>query len=91
LGLLLIPAFYYTYTGALGVEADWFNIVIYYICAAVVFLVQNRLFNAVTTKWFSPATCVFVLLLIGFFFVVFTFMPPKLPLFQDPLNGTFGV
>ena len=29
MGLLLIPIIYYTYTGALGVNADWFNIVIF--------------------------------------------------------------
>ena len=28
---------------------------------------------------------------IGVLFVVFTFAPPQIPLFQDPLTGTYGV
>ena len=33
LGLVLIPVLYYTYTGALGVSVDWFNITIYFIAS----------------------------------------------------------
>mgnify|MGYP003294864267 CR=1 FL=1 len=29
--------------------------------------------------------------LIGVLFAVFTFMPPQIPLFRDPLSGNFGI
>ena len=30
------------------------------------------------------------LALIGALFVIFTFVPPKIPLFRDPLTGGYG-
>ena len=38
LGFVLIPVIYYTYTGALGVMADWFNIAIFFIVSAILLL-----------------------------------------------------
>ena len=35
-GLALIPILYYTYTGILGMSADWFNITIFFFAAAVI-------------------------------------------------------
>ena len=32
-----------------------------------------------------------LILLIGALFVVFTFKTPQLPLFEDPITGTYGI
>lgn len=32
-----------------------------------------------------------LLCLIGVLFAVFTFAPPHLPLFEDPITGTYGI
>lgn len=87
-GLALIPALYYTYTGALGVSADWFNITIFFIAAAVSFRLETRLFQkgALPPLWGGPA----LLLLIGIIFTLVTFYPPQIPLFRDPITGTYG-
>lgn len=90
LGLTLIPVFYYTYTGALGVSADWFNIAIFFIAAAAVYRVETRLLKKGKLCRF-PAVAFGLLVLIGLAFVVLTFAPIKIPLFQDPVTGEFGI
>ena len=89
-GLVTIPLLYYTYTGALGVSADWFNITIFYIAAAVAFLLDTHLLKH-NLNCRHPKLAVAVLLGIGVLFVVLTFWPPTIPLFRDPLTGTYGI
>lgn len=88
--LVLIPVLYYTYTGALGVKADWFNIAIFFIAAGAAFWMETKLFQS---GWVCPLpqwVAIGVIALIGAAFSVFTFWPPEIPLFEDPLNGSFG-
>ena len=82
LGLTLIPALYYTYTGALGVSADWFNIAIFFIAAAAVFWLETKLLETGRFRCPLPAAAVGALLLMGAVFVMLTYFPPNLPLFQ---------
>jgi hypothetical protein len=91
LGLFVIPVIYYTYTGILGVSADWFNIAIFFIAVAVGFGVELLIFNKEATCKISKPAAILAIAFIGFAFLVFTFSPPKIPLFQDPINGTFGI
>ena len=42
-GILSVPMMYYTYTGALGVSADWFNILIFYIAAAIGYITETHI------------------------------------------------
>ena len=37
-GLTLIPVIYYSYTGILGVSADWFNIAIFFLAAGAAYV-----------------------------------------------------
>lgn len=89
LGLLLIPALYYGYTGAFGVSADWFNIAIFYISAAAVFLWEAQHFGS-TDPCFTARTSLIILILIALAFVIFTFAPPHIPLFRDPVTMLYG-
>ena len=89
-GLITIPLLYYGYTGALGASANWFNITIFYIATAVVFLIENHLMKH-HLSCRHPKWALAVLLSIGGLFVALTFWAPTLPLFRDPLTGTYGV
>ncbi|MBR4873135.1 MAG: hypothetical protein IKV00_04790 [Clostridia bacterium] len=91
LGLTLIPVLFYTYNGAFGKSPDWVNIAIFFVAAAVVFLLETREFLRKTVRCTSPALAFSLLCLIGAAFVIFTFAAPELPLFRDPLTGTYGV
>ena len=80
LGLVTIPAVYYTYTGALGVSADWFNIAIFYLVAAMVFWTETKLLQGGKLRQCRLAPL--VLLGIGVLFIMLTYNPPSLPLFR---------
>ena len=90
-GLTLIPVLYYTYTGILGVSADWFNITIFFIAAAAAYYTEYRLIKSQTLTCKSPQTAFTVLCLIASAFIILTFVQPKIPLFQDPVTGQFGM
>lgn len=91
LGLALIPVLFYTYNGVFGKSPDWVNIAIFYISAALAFLLGWHLFKQDPMHCKHPWLAFAVLCLIGVLFVVFTFAPPQIPLFQDPLTGTYGI
>ena len=89
LGLVVIPVLYYTYTGALGVSWDWFNITIFFLAAAAVYRQESRQFlrQANCRGTVSP---VLGIALLAILFTVFTFWPPHVPLFRDPRTGIYG-
>lgn len=89
-GLATIPLLYYTYTGALGVKADWFNILIFFIAATISFFVETKIIKNSRGCLISPTVSKIFILALGVLFIVFTFLTPKIPLFRDPLNSTYG-
>ena len=88
LGLVLIPVLFYTYNGAFGKSPDWVNIAIFYITAAAVFLFERWAIKKHRLQCRYPQLAFAAICLIGALFVVFTFAPPLIPLFRDPLAGT---
>ena len=88
LGLTLIPVLFYTYNGAFGKSLDWINIAIFYITALLVFLFEWWAFKKNWLQCKHPRLALVGICLIGMLFIVFTFAPPQIPLFQDPLTGT---
>lgn len=91
-GLALIPVLYYTYTGVLGRRISWVNILIFFLAVTVTFLVDYRL---LTTGWgrrpWQQVAGLVVLWAAAFLFVYCTFYPVKLPLWQDPVTGGYGI
>ena len=90
-GLLLIPTLFYLYNGAVGPSPDWLNISFFFLSAAGVFLVEWYLFGQGDDFPGHPRIPQALLLLTGVLFVVFTYITPHLPLFRDPLTGTYGI
>ncbi len=91
LGLVLIPVLFYTYNGVFGKSPDWINISIFYVTAALVFLFERWIFKRSRLPCAHPRLALAAICLIGVLFVVFTFAPPQIPLFRDPLTGTCGI
>ena len=90
-GLTVIPTLYYTYTGALGVSADWFNITIFFISAAISYFVETKLLKKYKKHLISSKLAFIILIVIMLAFFIFTFIQPKIPLFQDPVTYQFGM
>ena len=92
LGLALIPALYYTYTGALDVSVMWVDIAIFFVAAAAAFLAETRM---LARDWRcrggTRASALDLLLLLSAAFVLCTFVPPRFPLFRDPVTGFYGL
>ena len=91
LGLVMIPVLFYTYNGVFGRSPDWINITIFYITALAVFLFERWAFKNSRLQCKRPLLPFTLICLIGVLFVVFTFMPPQIPLFADPLTGAYGI
>ena len=89
-GIALIPVLYYTYTGILGVNADWLNIAIFFLTAGVVYRLETGLFQKAISCPLPSGLAVALLCLLTAVFTVFTFIPPHIPLFQDPVTGGYG-
>ena len=91
LGLGLIPVLFYTYNGIFGRSPDWVNVSIFYVTTASAFLLEWWLFkqDAMLCKW--PWLPFIVICAIGISFVIFTFAPPHIPLFRDPITGAYGL
>lgn len=87
LGLALIPVLYYSYTGIFGVSLDWLNIIIFFLAAASAYSLEAWLLKQEQRYCCSPLAALFILCLIGLAFVYFTYLPPEIPLFQDPRVG----
>ena len=90
-GLALIPALYYTYTGALGVHLTWVDISIFYIAAAAADLLETHLLLPERRRHCPSVLAAVLIAVIAFAFLFFTFFPPELPLFQDPVTLTYGI
>ncbi len=90
-GILLIPIFYYTYTGIFGVSIDWINITIFFLCSAITYLLETQLLKQHTICNISPQTALIILCFLAFIFVICTFMPPHIPLFKDPVTKSYGI
>ena len=89
-GLVLIPVIYYTYTGILGVSADWFNIAIFFLASGAAYFLETRRFQRGLTSPAGNKLSAFAIVALALVFTVLTFFPPEIPLFRDPQDGTYG-
>ena len=89
-GLILIPVLFYTINGIFGKTPDFINIAIFFIAAAIVFIIETYLFkNYHCCK--SPHIAFLIICFIGLLFIFFTFLTPHIPLFQDPVTNSYGI
>ncbi len=89
LGLSLIPVMYYTINGVFGTTPDWVNIAIFFIVTAISFFSETKLLKSEYISCDSSA--IILLIAIVVLFVVWTFDPPRIPLFEDPITKSYGI
>ena len=90
-GLILIPVLFYTYNGAFGKSPDFVNVLIFFVSAGVAYFLQALLFKADVLLYKAPVIAIILLVVWGLAFVYFTFAPPVLPIFQDPVTLRYGL
>lgn len=81
IGTCSIPVLFYTYTGVLGFHTLFLDIALFFLSVFLAFFNFYRLFVSGKNLGKFP---VFFLLLLFFLFIVFTYIPPSLPLFENP-------
>ena len=91
LGLSLIPVIFYTYNGVVGKSADWINIAIFFICAAIAYIYKTRAFKKGNGKCRYPRLAFLALCTVAFLFVIFTFKTPEIAMFKDPVTKPYGI
>lgn len=91
-GTLLLPALYYTYSGIVGFHVLWADIVVFLVSAAAVFLLDFYLGRTgrFTSGW-QQAAGLAALWALALVFVLWTYRPPRLPLFWDAAAGVYGI
>ncbi len=90
-GMGLIPVLFYTWSGAFGQPPAWLNIAFFFLCAGVAFAYEARRLRQGGAATGREKRCLACLLLLALLFVLFTFLPPHLPLFRDPITGGYGI
>ena len=90
-GLATIPTLYYTYTGATGQNFSLVNIIIFQLAVLLAFAVSWQMQKKRRlTGLFWQIGAVVVLLAVTALFLWWTYRPPQLPLFTDPVTGQVG-
>lgn len=85
IGLSFIVSAYYTYSGVLGKNYDFVNILIFVLAVIITFITSNILLkNGGNYTGFSSFIWIAVLVVLIVLFSVFTFNPPQLNIFIDP-------
>ena len=87
--IITIPLLYYFYTGAFGIESSIINILILLISFALGQLLG--LFVYKNSSGISIYISIIFTILIIIMYIVFTFYPPKLPIFYDFNTGNYGI
>ena len=91
IGMLFLLVGYYTYSGIIGADLPIVNIFLFIVGAAI----TSTLTYFLTFKTnFSDKESIIGILIITVLliaFMNFTFNPPMLELFRDPLSGDFGI
>lgn len=92
LGTILVPVLYYTYSGAAGTHVLWADILVFALSVLAVFLLESRLLHRgkMEAGW-SQAAGLLALWALAFLFVFWTYRPPHIPLFQDPITQQYGL
>lgn len=88
ISLAFIVVFFYTYTGILGTNYDIINIGSFVVA---VLLAEFYTIKSVTNYAENNLFCLCIWIILSILFILFTFYPPHIGLFKDPITNTFGI
>jgi hypothetical protein len=88
---LVIICFYYTYTGAFGIESLILDIFSLFLGISVAQGLALHVYNYAGFSRYCLYISTAIIILLAIAFTVFTFAPPHIPLFEDPLTGNYGI
>ena len=87
----VIPILFYSYTAILGESVLVIDILTFVVAVIVGQLVSCKLLTYGKLPDMLNKISLVALILLGVAFMLFTFYPPHLPLFRDPVTGEYGI
>lgn len=87
--MLFTVVFFYTYTGILGTNYAVLNILTFIFSAILGEYVAYKLMFSVFES--NNNICIAILTILFLSFIFFTFSPPKIGLFKDPITSKYGI
>lgn len=88
---VVITCFYYTYTGALGIHSSLLDIFSLFVGLAIAQCVSLYIYNNAILTFLHFYLSIVMCSLIVICFTLFTFSPPKFPMFMDAGTKLYGV
>lgn len=88
---LAVLCFYYTYTGAFGIESLILDIFSLFLGVAVAQCLALHVYKYARFSQYCLYISVAILILLAVTFTAFTFAPPHIPLFKDSVTGKYGI
>ena len=90
LSMIFIPIMHYLYIAIIKNTSTIFDIVLY-ILSIIFSYIYIYIKNGKDNKKDTNKGGILLILLLYFIFVVFTICPPRVELFKDPINNTYGI
>ena len=91
-GMTATLSFFYTYTGIIGRNIDPLNIFSFFIGVFVAFLLDYIIIKSEKMQETGKnITAVILFIIMSAIFILFTFAPPLIPLFKDPITSSYGI
>ena len=81
--------FFYTYSGIIGKDIPFISILSFFIA---IILGEYLAYLLMTNKvQFNKNVCIIILVVLLLCFIIFTFNPPKIGFFKDPITNSYGI
>jgi hypothetical protein len=94
LGIVVLEAtiigVFYSYTAIIKRSILWVDISSYVLGAIFCQWISSSMIKKKFSRT-SETIGLIIFIVLGFAFIVFTFYPPKLPIFMDPITKTYGI
>jgi len=92
IGMAAIVVIFYTYNGVIGTNSDIFNISLFIASVILTYwlnckFIENKLFGS---QLLNKIAVIGLIVLVVLFWV-YTFYPPLLNIFRDPVTGGYGI
>lgn len=88
---VFIIAFYYIKTGAFGIHSLLLDMASLVLGVTLAQYVALHIYRYAKAKRSDLGIALFILALMMFVLILFTFEPPKVPLFMDSMTGGYGI
>jgi hypothetical protein len=88
---IVIPILFYSYTFVLGESVLVIDILTFVVAVIFSQFVSYKLLTYKRLPGVLSKISLVALVLLGVAFMLFTFYPPHLPLFRDPITGEYGI